>query len=69
MNNECLFGFLGISYRARALQAAGIGMSLSFIVMGTGALGITNASQGAVAQEIIDVIAILWALTALKSTN
>ncbi len=57
------------SARAKALQAAGIGMSLSFIVMGTGALGITNASQGAVAQEIIDVIAILWALTALKSTN
>ncbi len=57
------------SARAKALQAAGIGMSLSFIVMGTGAFGITNASQGAVAQEIIDVIAILWALTALKSTN
>lgn len=55
--------------RAKALQAAGIGMSLSFIVMGTGAFGITNASQGAIAQEIIDVIAILWALTALKSTK
>ncbi len=52
--------------RAKALQAAGIGMSLSFIVMGTGAFGITNASQGAIAQEIIDVIAILWALTALR---
>ena len=55
--------------RAKALQAAGIGMSLSFIVMGTGAFGITNASQGAIAQEIIDVIAILWALTALKSAK
>ena len=44
-------------------------MSLSFIVMGTGAFGITNASQGAIAQEIIDVIAILWALTALKSAK
>lgn len=57
------------SSRKKALQAAGIGMGLSFIVMGTGAFGITNASQGAIAQEIIDVIAILWALTALKSQN
>jgi cation transport ATPase len=55
--------------RTKALQAAGIGMSLSFIVMGTGAFGITNASQGAIAQEVIDVIAILWALTALKSSK
>lgn len=31
-----------------------------------GALGVTSASQGAVAQEAIDVIAILWALTTLK---
>jgi P-type E1-E2 ATPase len=56
------------SSRRKALQAAGIGMGLSFIVMGTGAIGFTNASQGAIAQEIIDVIAILWALTALKSS-
>jgi heavy metal translocating P-type ATPase len=57
-----------ISKRAkgRALQAAGIGMALSFVIMATGALGITSASQGAVAQEFIDVIAILWALTTLK---
>lgn len=54
------------SSRRKALQAAGLGMGLSFIVMGTGALGITNASQGAIAQEVIDVIAILWALTALR---
>jgi len=56
------------SARRKALQAAGIGMGLSFIVMGTGAFGYTNASQGAIAQEVIDVIAILWALTALKSS-
>lgn len=57
-----------ISKRAKgkALQAAGIGMALSFVIMATGALGITSASQGAVAQEFIDVIAILWALTTLK---
>jgi heavy metal translocating P-type ATPase len=57
-----------ISQRAKrkALQAAGIGMALSFIIMATGAMGITSASQGAVAQEAIDVIAILWALTTLR---
>jgi heavy metal translocating P-type ATPase len=53
--------------RKKALQAAALGMGLSFIVMGTGATGLTNASAGAIGQEIIDVIAILWALTALKS--
>jgi heavy metal translocating P-type ATPase len=60
-----------ISKRARrkALQAAGIGMALSFVIMATGALGITSASQGAVAQEAIDVIAILWALTTLKKVK
>lgn len=41
-------------------------MLLSFAIMATGALGITSASQGAIAQEAIDVIAILWALTTLK---
>ena len=60
-----------ISKRARrkALQAAGIGMALSFVIMATGALGTTSASQGAVAQEVIDVIAILWALTTLKKIS
>lgn len=60
-----------ISKRARrkALEAAGIGMVLSCTIMATGALGITSASQGAVAQEAIDVIAILWALTTLKKVK
>lgn len=60
-----------ISKRARrkALQAAGIGMALSFVIMATGATGVTSASQGAIAQEIIDVIAILWALTTLKKIS
>jgi P-type E1-E2 ATPase len=60
-----------ISKRARrkALQAAGIGMALSLVIMGTGAMGLTSASQGAVAQEVIDVIAILWALTTLKKVK
>jgi cation transport ATPase len=57
------------SARKKALQAAGIGMGLSLVIMTTGALGITNASQGAIAQEVIDVISILWALTAMRDTR
>ncbi len=57
------------SARKKALQAAGIGMGLSLVIMTTGAFGITNASQGAIAQEIIDVISILWALTAMRDTR
>jgi heavy metal translocating P-type ATPase len=52
--------------RKKAVQAAGTGMGLSFIAMIMGATGYFNASQGAIAQEFIDIIAILWALTALK---
>ncbi len=52
--------------RNKAVQAASLGMGLSFIAMLLGAFGIFNASQGAIAQEFIDIIAILWALTALK---
>lgn len=44
-------------------------MGLSFVAMLLGAFGIFNASQGAIAQEFIDVIAILWALTALKNVE
>lgn len=53
--------------RKKALQAAGIGMGLAFIGMSLGAFGLLSPSQGAIAQEFIDVIAILWALTALRS--
>lgn len=68
---ERLTRAIRISKRARrkALEAASIGMALSCVIMATGALGITSASQGAVAQEVIDVIAILWALTTLKKVN
>ena len=51
--------------RRKAVQAAGLGMSLSFLVMLAGALGLATASEGALAQELIDVVAIVWALTAL----
>lgn len=55
--------------RNKALQAAGVGMGLSFVAMLLGAFGIFNATQGAIAQEFIDVIAILWALTALRNVE
>ena len=51
--------------RRKAVQAAGLGMSLSFLVMVAGALGLATASEGALAQELIDVVAIVWAVTAL----
>jgi heavy metal translocating P-type ATPase len=53
--------------RRKALQAAGLGMGLAFIGMFLGAFGLMTPSQGAVAQELIDVLAILWALTALRN--
>ncbi len=53
--------------RRKAVQAAGLGMSLSFLVMVAGALGLATASEGALAQELIDVVAIVWALTALSN--
>ncbi len=53
--------------KRKALQAAGIGMGLALLGMIFGALGLISPSQGAFAQEFIDVIAILWALTALRS--
>lgn len=53
--------------RAKAMQAAGLGMTLALIGMFLAAFGLISPSQGAIAQEFIDVIAILWALTALHS--
>jgi heavy metal translocating P-type ATPase len=51
--------------RSKAIQAAGVGMFLSLIMMVLGAFGLITPGQGAIAQEFIDVISILWALTAL----
>lgn len=53
--------------KRKALQAAGLGMSLAIIGMICGAFGIISPSQGALAQELIDLLAILWALTALSN--
>ena len=51
----------------KASQAVAIGMGLSMVAMIAGAFGVTNASEGALIQEGIDVIAILWALTVLRN--
>ena len=48
--------------RARAVQAAGGGMGLAIVAMVLASLGVLNATGSAVAQEFIDVAAILWAL-------
>jgi heavy metal translocating P-type ATPase len=53
--------------RARALQAAGVGMTLASGAMLLGAFGIFDATASAVTQELIDAAAILWALVPTKS--
>ena len=53
--------------RARAMEAAILGMALSFAAMVFAGLGLLTASEGAVIQEFIDSAAIVWALTALRT--
>jgi heavy metal translocating P-type ATPase len=53
--------------RKKALQSAFIGMALSIAAMGCAAAGAISPSQGALLQELIDVTAIVWALTALRA--
>jgi heavy metal translocating P-type ATPase len=48
--------------RRRALQASGIGMGLAMVAMLAAAFGFFNATASAVSQELIDAVAILWAL-------
>lgn len=48
--------------RTRALQAAGGGMGLAVVAMVLASLGVLTATGSAIAQEFIDVAAILWAL-------
>jgi soluble P-type ATPase len=52
--------------RRVALQAIAIGMGLSGIAMGFAAAGWLAPLAGALVQEVIDVFAILYALTALR---
>ena len=53
--------------RARALQAAGVGMGLAILAMLASSVGLLNATQAAISQELIDASAILWALIPAKS--
>ncbi len=50
------------SARRTANQAAWLGMGLCFVAMGVAAVGLLPAAAGAVLQEGIDLVAILWAL-------
>ncbi len=58
--------FLHISRRMRAiaLQSAVGGMALSVVGMGLAAAGLLSPVAGAIAQEVIDVVAVLNALRA-----
>jgi heavy metal translocating P-type ATPase len=53
----------------RANQSAIGGMALAAIGMAAAALGLTTASEGALIQELIDLAAILWALTTLRGAR
>jgi len=66
---EHLVRAISIAKRARlkALQAALGGMGLAMIAMIFAALGLLTPSAGAVTQEAIDLAAIMWALTTLRS--
>ena len=52
---------------SKALQASIGGMGLALIAMFAAAFNLLTPSQGAIAQEFIDLLAIMWALTTLRS--
>lgn len=66
---EHLASAIDISQAAflKARQAATVGMSLAGVSMLAAAVGLLNPTQAAIAQELIDAAAILWALTPLRS--
>ena len=53
--------------RNKAMQASLGGMSLALIAMVAAAFSYLTPSEGAMLQETIDVLAILWALTTLRA--
>jgi len=59
---------MAIARRSRriAMQAIGLGMGMSILAMAVAAAGYLPPLAGAVVQEVIDVFAILYALTALR---
>ena len=52
---------------SKAMQASIGGMGLALIAMFAAAFNHLTPSQGAIAQEFIDLLAIMWALTTLRS--
>lgn len=59
--------FLAKLSRKKAMQASLGGMSLALLAMVAAAFGYLSPSQGALLQEFIDLFAILWALTTLRT--
>lgn len=57
---------IAVLSRARALQASLGGMALAVVAMVVAACGYLTPSQGAITQEAIDLLAIMWALTTLR---
>lgn len=55
--------------RARALQASLGGMACAMVAMIAAVFGLLTPSEGAVTQEVIDVLAILWAMTTLRGAR
>ncbi len=51
---------------SKAMQASIGGMGLALIAMFAAAFNLLTPSQGAIAQEFIDLLAIMWALTTLR---
>lgn len=62
---------IGIGQRTMkiAMQAIGIGVGMSVVLMLIGATGVMPAVLGAFMQEIVDLACILWALLAAKPGN
>ena len=55
-----------ISHR-KAFQASVGGMGLALIAMVAAAFAYITPSEGAIIQELIDLLAIMWALTTLRA--
>ncbi len=52
---------------AKALQAAAVGMGLAVIAMLAASFGLLAPTASAIAQEVIDTAAVLWAITPIRS--
>ena len=55
--------------RARALQASLGGMACAMAAMIAASFGYLSPSEGAVIQEVIDLLAIVWAMTTLRGAR